>query len=229
MRIVAGAMPIGGTGGSLRPENKNTAASATPITATVLATTMIIVAASAGSAEAAQSRFTSIANKDCTFAPVGDEPGEDDDQLKTCRGLGGAQVLVNAMGTRLRIGFHWPKGSHPKKVVWVAEAWSAGFTMDWRGLDSGKGFAPYAAIVRMKFARDGGPEVGDQVLAVIRIGHGDACVMGAVDTGANRNANELAREIADARPSFICGKDRPVIGGIGTPSGAEIIRGVVDQ
>lgn len=190
---------------------------------------MFVIAVQAYSADAAQSRFTSIANKDCKFAPIGHEPGEEDDQLKTCPGLGGSKVLVNALETRLRIGFAWQKDARARAPVWVVEAWSAGFVIDWRGANGSKGFVPYAAIVRMKFARDGGPEVGDQVLAVIRVRHGDACVMGAVDTGANRNANELAREIADARPSFTCGKDRPMIGGIGTPSAAEIIRGIVDK
>ncbi|WP_204277063.1 hypothetical protein, partial [Escherichia coli] len=70
----------------------------------------VITAVSAHSAGAAQSRFTSIANKDCKFAPIGHEPGEEDDQLKTCSGLGNSQVLVNALGTRLRIGFRWPNG-----------------------------------------------------------------------------------------------------------------------
>lgn len=199
------------------------------IAAAILFSTMVITAVSADSASAAQSRFTSIANKNCKFAPIGHEPGEDDDQLKTCPGLGGVKVLVNALETRLRIGFAWQKGAHAHTPIWVVEAWSAGFVIDWRGAKEPKGFLPYAAIVRMKFARNGGPQVGDQVLAVIRVRHGDACVMGAVDTGPNRNANELAREIADARPSFICGKDRPMIGGIGTPSAAEIIKGIVDQ
>lgn len=45
-------------------------------------------AVSADSANAAQNRFTSLANKDCTFAPIGDEPG---DELKTCPGVGGAR------------------------------------------------------------------------------------------------------------------------------------------
>lgn len=73
-------------------------------------------AVSADSPTAAQNRFTSIANKDCTFAPIADEPGDEEDQLKTCPGVGGAQVLVNTLGTRLRIGFRWPKGAHPQKM-----------------------------------------------------------------------------------------------------------------
>ncbi|MGO4562138.1 hypothetical protein [Rhizobiales bacterium 3FA27D7] len=197
--------------------------------AAVLFSTMVITAVSAHSAGAAQSRFTSIANKDCKFAPIGHEPGEEDDQLKTCSGLGNSQVLVNALGTRLRIGFRWPNGGHPKKVIWIVEAWSAGFVVDWRGNEGTKGFIPYAAIVRMKFAKDGGPEVGDQVLAVLRVTPRMACVMGAVDAAVNRNANELAHEIADAQPSFICGKDKPAVGGVSTSAAVEIVKGMVDQ
>lgn len=185
-------------------------------------------AVSADSANAAQNRFTSIANKDCTFAPIGDEPGDEEDQLKTCPGVGGAQVLVNALGTRLRIGFRWPKGAHPQKIIWAVEAWSAGLTVDWRGSGEGKEFGPYAAIVRMKFQKQDLPVAGDQVLAVIRIAQDTACVMAAVDTGANPNANEAAHTLADAAPSFACGKDKPTIGGVKTKAAEEIVRGIAE-
>lgn len=49
------------------------------IAAAILFSTMVITAVSTGSASAAQSRFTSIANKDCKFAPIGHEPREEDD------------------------------------------------------------------------------------------------------------------------------------------------------
>lgn len=183
-------------------------------------------AVSADSPTAAQNRFTSIANKDCTFAPIGDEPGDEEDQLKTCPGVGGAQVLVNALGTRLRIGFRWPKGAHPQKIIWAVEAWSAGLTVDWRGSGKGEEFEPYAAIVRMKFQKQDLPVAGDQVLAVIRVAQGTACVMGAVDTGTNPNANEAAHALADAAASFVCGKDKPTIGGMRTKATEEIVQGI---
>ena len=226
MKIATVTPSIGGTSSSARPRRVR---SAMRIAAAILFSTTVIAAASADTADAAQSRFTSIANRDCTFAPIGDEPGEDDDQLKTCAGLGGSKVLVNALETRLRIGFVWPKIDRPGGPIWVVEAWSAGFVIDWRGAQGPKGFVPYAAIVRITFARDGGPRVGDQVLAVIRVTAGNACVMGAVDVVKNRKANELAHEIADAHPSFICGKDKPIIGGVGTSAAAEIVKGVADQ
>jgi hypothetical protein len=190
--------------------------------------TIVSTAVSADSPTAAQNRFTSIANKDCTFAPIGDEPGDEEDQLKTCPGVGGAQVLVNALGTRLRIGFRWPKGTHPQKIIWAVEAWSAGLTVDWRGSGKGKEFEPYAAIVRMKFQKQDLPAAGDQVLAVIRIAQDTACVMGAVDTGANPNANEAAHALADAAASFVCGKDKPTIGGVRTKAAEEIVQGIAE-
>jgi hypothetical protein len=190
--------------------------------------TTMAVAVSADSAGAAQSRFTSIANKDCTFAPIGDEPGDEEDQLKTCPGVGGAQVLVNALGTRLRIGFRWPKGAYPQKIIWAVEAWSAGLTVDWRGSGKGKEFEPYAAIVRMKFQKQDLPVAGDQVFAVIRVAQDTACVMRAVDTGANPNANETAHALADAAPSFACGKEKPTIGGVRTKAAEKIVQGIAE-
>lgn len=180
-------------------------------------------------AAAGQSRLTSIANANCIFAPIGDEPGDEEDQLKTCPGLGGAQVLVNALGTRLRIGLRWPEGPSPQKIVWVTEAWSAGDAVDWRGISDGKGFKPYAAIVRMKFQKEDMPAAGDQVLAVIRVGRSLACVMGAVDVGANKHANRLAHALADARPSFNCGRDMPTVGGATTASARKIAKGITAE
>jgi hypothetical protein len=195
------------------------------IAAAILVTTMTVVVAWADSADATQSRFTSVANKDCAFDPIGSESGDEEDQLKTCSGLGGAQVLVNALGTRLRIGFRWPKGSHPRKTIWVVEAWSAGFTVDWRGSGRGKDFVPHAAIVRMKFQKKDMPIAGDQVLAVIHIAPNDTCVMGAVDAGATPKANEVAHALADAMPSFRCSKDKPVVAGVKTRAAEDITRG----
>lgn len=167
-------------------------------------------------AAAPQSRYTSIENKDCKFAPVGKEPGDAEDQLKTCPGLGGARVLVNAFHTRLRIGFAWPGRPKVEAVPNVVEAWSAGMKIEWRGLTGAKGFEPYAATVRMLFPDEGTGKARHTVLAVIRIKRGEACLIGAVDIVANKDGYELARGLADGAPSFTCGKDKPRIAGVET-------------
>lgn len=190
-----------------------------------IALTAIAVTTAPAWAEQARSLYTSIANKDCKFAPIGTALGDAEDQLKICPGLGGTQVLVNSQHTRLRIGLRWPRND-PKLVRWAAEAWSAGFVVEWRGQGRGKAFEPYAAIVRMKEQRGDQPAVGAEVLAVIRVAPNMACAMGAVDARANREANELARALADAKPRFVCGQDAPVIGGTETPAARKMLRGV---
>lgn len=80
----------------------------------------------------------------------------------------------------------------------------------------------------MKFQKQDLPVAGDQVLTVIRIAQDTACVMAAVDTGANPNANEAAHALADAAPSFACGKDKPTIGGVKTKAAEEIVRGIAE-
>lgn len=76
MTIATVTAPIGGISSSARLGGIR---SAMRIAAAILFSTMVITAVSTGSASAAQSRFTSIANKDCKFAPIGHEPREEDD------------------------------------------------------------------------------------------------------------------------------------------------------
>jgi len=161
------------------------------------------------------SRYSSIANKACTFAVLGDQPGDEEDQSKTCPGPGGMQVLVTALGTRVRIGFGWTGRPPVAPVPAVVEAWSAGEKVEWRG-DAGRSFAPYAATVRMLYPKEGTGQVGHQVLAVMRVARGQACLVGVVDIRANRKAYVLARGVADRAPAFVCGRDRPSVAGVAT-------------
>ena len=152
-----------------------------------------------------ESRYTSIENKDCKFDPVGKEPGDAEDQLKTCPGLGGARVLVNAFHAQLRIGFQW--GRRKAEPDWAVHAWSAGQKIEWRGIPTPKGFDPYAVTVRMLFPHDQG-EGRHQILVVLRFQRDNVCTMGAVDIRANKDGYELARALADTAPSFDCKKDK---------------------
>jgi hypothetical protein len=176
---------------------------------------LLLACVSLQGAQAAESRYTSIENKVCRFDPVGDEPGDSDDQLKTCPGLGGTQVLVNPFHAMLRIGFAWPGKPKVDIALPVVTAWSAGQKVEWRGVTTKKGFQPYAATVRMLYREDGKPGE-QQVLAVMRVKRGEACLIGAVDIRANPNGYELARELADTAPQFDCKTGKARIVGVET-------------
>lgn len=187
-----------------------------------VAVCLLLACAAIGAAAAAESRYTSIENKHCRFDPTGNEPGDAEDQLKTCPGLGGTQVLVNPSHTRLHIGFAWPGRPKVAPAMAVVTGWSAGFKVEWRGLATRKGFAPYAATVRMRFKNDDKPGE-EQVLAVMRVKRGEACLVGAVDIRANRDAYALARTLADTAPQFDCAKDKPRIVGTETESAKAVV------
>jgi len=88
------------------------------------------------------------------------------------------KVIVSSFGTRVRIGFAWGAGKRQRSKPSVVEAWSAGEKIEWRSYKGVKGFVPYAAIVRMIFPKDEGPQAGHQLLAVMRVSEDQACLMG---------------------------------------------------
>lgn len=155
-----------------------------------------------------ESRYTSLANSSCIIAPSIDE--EMDEQLKTCPGFKGILVVVSGLGTSVQIALAWD-GARADEAPAVVEAWSAGEKMEWRGPVEAGVFNPQAAVVRMLFPKDGTPDVGHQVLAIIRVEDDQACLLGAVDIGANKDGYELARSRSDKAAGFECDRDSPVV------------------
>ncbi|MCB1444578.1 MAG: hypothetical protein KDJ87_01940 [Rhizobiaceae bacterium] len=95
-----------------------------------------------------------------------------------------------------------------------------GGKIEWR-LD-GKGI-PRATILRYTLENvdprtsDPDPSLYGQVLVVSRVGQPEdmtGCVTAYVDALANRDANEMARKLADEQaPDFPCGREKPVFHG----------------
>jgi hypothetical protein len=139
-----------------------------------------------------------------------------------CRGLDGTAVLIGAGDQRTTMSF----GSHARDEPAAGQTLQ-GFNeayqgdIEWRFVpERGRRTRPFAAIVRWRTTlpeQTDGKEPGTvhgQVLVVTRLGPGGVCHVGYVDALANRNANELARRIADARArAFRCGVDKPLIAG----------------
>ncbi|HEX8666187.1 MAG TPA: hypothetical protein VF744_19400 [Beijerinckiaceae bacterium] len=186
---------------------------------------VLALAAAPAFGQAPESRYTELVGGRCRFVSVDKETGED--AVKRCPGHGGAEVETFASHTRLSIGFRFSRSQRAEDVV---SAWSAGKTVEWRGLKGNKGFEPYAAIVRllMKDHENGkpGPVADAQVLAVVRVDprEAEACVIAIIDAQANKDPNGLARTTADRLgPAFDCESDKPAVVGTKTRWTGELI------
>jgi hypothetical protein len=141
-----------------------------------------------------------------------------------CQGADGIVVRVSAGDQRMTMSF----GPHAKDEPAAGETLQ-GFNdvykarIEWRFARAAGGRTrPFAAIVRWntflldesgELAETGRPKtISGQVLVVTRLGPRGVCHVGYVDALANRDANELARRIADERArAFRCGTDTPII------------------
>ncbi|MCB1444579.1 MAG: hypothetical protein KDJ87_01945 [Rhizobiaceae bacterium] len=158
-------------------------------------------------ADAGESVYTDLVLAACKtlVAPDPDEPGGDFMSAR-CPGLGDYAVIFKEGDLRQSLHYGYIK---PSLVEHAFESFGQFNHMnpkiEWR-VDAGG--RPYAAIQRF-FVGDA--ENQGQVLAISRVGQPDdaeGCLVGFVDALANKDANMLAREVADSvAPSFRCGED----------------------
>lgn len=157
------------------------------------------------------------------------EAGEDESTVLLCPGLGDIPVFVAESDLRTHVEFG-PAGAMRPSGRWESFTQWNGLhrTVEWR-VHEGK---PFATILRW-FIDNTDPETGStdparrgQVLVISKIGTDGApsCHVGYVDALAVRDANDLAREVADMHArAFRCGVDAPTYHGIvgpfaGTPA-----------
>jgi hypothetical protein len=145
-----------------------------------------------------------------------------------CRGLDGMAMLVSAGDQRMTMSFG-PHAANEPAVGQTLQGFNDVYKarIEWRLVNEGRSRPrPFAAIVRWntllldESETPGAPAAGrpktisGKVLVVTRLGPHGVCHVGYVDAQANRDADALAREIADARArSFRCDTDKPVIVG----------------
>lgn len=182
--------------------------------AMVAASVLTPVAGEAHARERA-SVYTSLRNADCRFEPA-DGPGSEESQTKRCLGVARVRVVVTSGGTSVALGFEWPGANPPADARSVVVGWSLGERLEWRGDGSGSHFDPDSVIVRVLFNRDESPQIGHQVLAVLRVRRGSACLRGVVDMSASRTPYELARRVSDDPSAFVCGETKPSVEGQAT-------------
>ncbi|MCR5856788.1 hypothetical protein [Mesorhizobium sp. J428] len=165
---------------------------------------LMLLASSAG-AYAAESAYQKVDfEKDCREVQSDETGGS-----WTCKGHGDYGISF-AEGDLRQSAFYGHLGPWFEKGAF--ETFSgfnhAGDTIEWR-LD---GATPFATIRRW-FVSPGTDDKGDplpevQVLVIAKVGQkdaGDACVVGYVEATANKDANALARKVADEEArDFAC-------------------------
>lgn len=160
--------------------------------------------------------------KSCDFDPLEGLSEQEKDELQgntaVCEGLPNYPVYFAESDLRQFVAYG---GEQPEG------AWPGGFgqfnhvggTIEWRT----QGGRPFATILRW-FIENANPQTGSpqaaftgQVLVISTVaqpggvgGSKASCPAGYVDSKANADANELAREAADTiAADFVCGTDRP--------------------
>lgn len=190
---------------------------------------MALYAGLTAAASAAESVYTDVVLGKCKaiVEPNPDEPGGEF-IITLCPGLKDYKVLFKEGD--LRQSLHY--GFLSKAIV--DGAWDSfgqfnymNPKIEWRVDDSG---VPYAAIQRFFI---GEADNLGQVLRVSRVGQPDdeqGCPVGYVDALANKNANDLARELADTiAVSFQCGKDWAKYHGTRGPKAGDIAEASAEQ
>lgn len=157
-------------------------------------------------AQAIESAYTDFNAKKCRHIP-GKEV-EDYGEWH-CKGYGGIRILMSAGDQRINISYGKKAEEEPAASQTLASFNGEGDKIEWR-IEKGK---PFATIMRWSTTKsdEKGDSIRGSTLVVTRLGPGGVCHVGYVDGRANKNANELAREIADKHArNFACGKDKRI-------------------
>ena len=161
-----------------------------------------------GPASAAEirSEYTDLDFTQCTTI-VADDTGA----MSTCAGLRGYPVVVGEGDLRMFVSF----GVEATKEVAANQTLPPfnhlGKKIEWRVDASNKDdLQPKATILRWFTEGEGGTATG-QVLVVTQIKLGATCQMALIDAIAAKDANEMARKIADGAGDYDCTKEPETI------------------
>lgn len=182
-------------------------------TCAVLAGALLAVCAEPAAAQTVEYAYTQFDAGKCRHTRGRDV---EDYGSWLCPGYEGIPVRLSAGDQRMYVSF----GRNAAKEIAAGETFP-GFnsvykgTIEWRLERKPDGtHRPFASILRWHVMTPEDAERADgkstgQTLVITRLGPGGVCHVGYVD-GRMKNANELARKIADEQArKFKCGKDNP--------------------
>jgi len=151
-------------------------------------------------------QYTDIDFDECTTI-------ESDDMGATsvCPGYKGYPVVIGEGDLRMFVSFGIKPTEEKAMQQTLGPFNHLGAKIEWRIESDDETFQPRATISRWFTAGDDGTDKG-QVLVVTQIKPGATCQIALIDALAVKNANEKAREIADAKAgSFDCANEPEII------------------
>lgn len=157
----------------------------------------LILAATAPCAQAADSAYTRHDWEKCPQVKA-----DEDWVVRRCEGFAGVPIFYVGAEDSTSVGF----GADGLRGDGLGDFTFAKDTVEWRKAGDG----PYAAILRYDFGSSIGGPFRSRLVVYKLEGAKSSCIVGSVD-GAKKNANLLARELADGRAkAFRCEQDKPV-------------------
>ncbi|MEM9732468.1 MAG: hypothetical protein AAF903_03155 [Pseudomonadota bacterium] len=156
------------------------------------------------------STYTTLSGPDggllnCETLSAAKADGEGEWAYLRCPGVAGVDLYIDYADARDTIRV----GKDGKGTPFLPPFTGLGAKAEWR-MAGGK---PYAMIIRLTLG--GMEEYKGQWLTVhhVNAATGQGCLVGYVDARANKNANVMARELADTVGREGCRTDGPVISG----------------
>ncbi|HEX2216019.1 MAG TPA: hypothetical protein VHG27_04900 [Xanthobacteraceae bacterium] len=175
-------------------------------------------------AQTFDSVYTDLNVEQCGHRP-GTQP--EDHGYWRCNGYAGIPIRVAASDQRMYMSFGRKAADQPaagQTFPSFNNVYKA--RIEWRRKKTGDNATPFAAIVRwnVKIDDDDRPSRG-RVLVVTRLGE-RVCHVGYVDALANKDANAVARRLADEHAAhFDCGKDKRIVLG----ERGESVAGIIEE
>ncbi|MGV8833179.1 MAG: hypothetical protein ACOH2N_14470 [Devosia sp.] len=124
----------------------------------------------------------------------------------SCPGYKGYPVLVREGDLRFAINYGF--GADQQSNFDTLPPFNRlGEKLEWRLSNAQGRWMPIATIVRFYTSGGDMDAAEGQVLMVTQLVDGNSCAIAYIDARANVDANELARQAADAAGSFDCAKD----------------------
>ena len=147
--------------------------------------------------------YTKLVLEDCTIVDDYNEEEGGDSIAFVCHGQDDIPVYVAEGDLRFTVS-PLPKGYRgPVQFETLPPFNSLGETLEWRRDDAGN---TVATILR--WFTDGGDGRKGETLVVTRVAADGVCHVAEIDALANKEANAMARDIADGQAAaFRCGQD----------------------